>query len=349
MQANWIGLRAANWISTAALLWASVAFADTEPLAGFEGRFVYDEYSLTFPNGSVVDLAALGFRDAELSIFADGTLVSRMTASGGETVLSEGRATDLSLTGARGSWVEHWPELGYPVRRQVERTADGFTYSARFDDQRDALRYGAIDRGVLRRVGAADDGARTAAAASPPLPRVPLSADEARQRGEQIASQVRVEAAPRPAGEPESQPFFTERALAELGCQVPEGRGRYKDIAAPGIPDARAFLLRSDDGCVVDLFNVIQRTDGGPGLWAGLRAQATGEARRRGYQTEERDPGLGERSELRVFTKDGAYQGFWYAIESGRVLYVLRIYSEQIRVTPQLETLLRVKLALAAE
>jgi hypothetical protein len=31
------------------------------------------------------------------------------------------------------------------------------------------------------------------------------------------------------------------------------------------------------------------------------------------------------------------------------VLYVLRVYSEQIRVTPQLETLLRVKLALAAE
>ncbi len=179
MQATWIGFRAVRGLSTAALLWVSVAFADTEPMAGFEGRYVYDEYSRTFPNGGVVDLAGLGFRDAELSIFADGTLVSRMTASDGETVLSQGRATDLSLDGARGSWVEHWPELGYPVRRQVERTADGLTYSARFDGKRDALRYGSVDRGVLRRVGAADDAGPTAAATSPPLPRVPLSADEA--------------------------------------------------------------------------------------------------------------------------------------------------------------------------
>jgi len=320
-------------------------------LSELAGRYVYAEYNLTFPNGAVFDLAALGVRNAELSVFADGTLVSRMTMTSGEPVVSKGSVTDVRLEGGRGSWVEHWPELGYPVTRQIERTVDGFAYSARFDDPRDTFRYGSVDRGVLRRIGDVDEGDREAAAAMAPssMPRVPLSEDEARRLGEQVANGIQVEPTARPAGERESQPFFTEPSLAALGCMVPEGLGRYEDIAAPGIPDARAFLLVSRSGCAIDLFNLIQRTDGGAGLWAGLRAQAMGEARRRGYEIENREGELGERSELRIFTENGAYRGFWYAIEAGNVLYVLRIFSDQIQISPELETLLREKLALAAE
>ncbi|AUB85540.1 hypothetical protein [Candidatus Thiodictyon syntrophicum] len=333
------------------LIWLLPALARAADLDALAGRYVYDESSLTFPSGAVVDLQGLGVRDAELTIFPDGILVSRLTMTSGESVVSKAQASEVQLNGDRGSWVEHWPELGYPVRREIQRTANGFSYQARFDDRRDALRYGSIDRGVLRRVGDVDERDRAArvTTTADSLPRVPLSADEARQLGERMAGQVRAESAARPAGERETRAFFTEPDLAELGCTVAAGLGQFKDLSAPGIPGARVFTLTSRSGCAVELFNLIQKSDGAPGLWAGLRAQAAGDARRRGYATEERAGRLGERSELRVFTQDGAYRGFWYAIESGNVLYVLRIYSERVPVSPELETLLREKLALASD
>lgn len=268
------------------LIWLLPALASAAALDALAGRYVYDESSLTFPSGAVVDLQGLGVRDADLAIFPDGILVSRLTMTSGESVVSKVDERDRAA--------------------RVTTTADS-------------------------------------------LPRVPLSEDEARQLGERMAGQVRAESAARPAGERETRAFFTEPDLAELGCTVAAGLGQFKDLSAPGIPGARVFTLTSRSGCAVELFNLIQKSDGAPGLWAGLRAQAAGDARRRGYATEERAGRLGERSELRVFTQDGAYRGFWYAIESGNVLYVLRIYSERVPVSTELETLLREKLTLAAD
>jgi hypothetical protein len=338
-------------LAVVALVGVWPALAWPADLTAWTGRYAYDEYSVTFASGAVLDLGDLGVRDAEVAILPDGTMVSRMTMASGESVVSRTKVTDVRLAGDRGSWVEHWPELGYAVRRDVERTVDGFRYSARFEDRRDRLRYGSVDRGVLRRVGPVGE-AEMAAQPTPAYnesPRVPLSEEEARRLGRRIAEQIRVEPAPGPAGGPGTQAFFAESDLAEVGCRVAAGLGRYRDVSAPGIPKARVFTLTSRTGCVVELLCLIQETHGEAGLWAGLRAQAAGDARRRGYQTEERDGRLGEASELRVFSEDGAYRGFWYATESDDVLYVLRVYSEQVPVSTELERILRRKVALAAQ
>lgn len=325
--------------------------ARAEPLADLSGRYVYEEYSLTLADGTILDLAALGLRDAKLSIYPNGAIVTRMTSDSGEEIVSRCSSSDWRISDADASWTEDCPEVGYPIRREIERTPDGLSYSIRFDDARDRVRYGSVDHGVLRRVGEVDNRAaldsRGLAAQEPP--RIPLSDEEAREVGERIRGQIRVTPAGDGPDRGQAGPFFDETALARLGCAVPPGSGRYKDVAAPGVSEVRVFVLRSRGDCTIDLFNLIQPTAGDFGQWAGLRAQASGEARARGFETETREGRIGNHSELRVFSKNGAYKGFWYAIESDGVLYVLRVLSAQIRVSPELEDLLREKIALISE
>lgn len=327
------------------------ASARAEPLADLSGRYIYEAYSLTLADGTILGLGALGLRDAELSIYPDGAIVTRMTSESGEEIVSQCSSSDWRISGADASWTEDYPEVGYPIRREIERTPDGLSYSIRFDDARDRMRYGSVDHGVLRRVGDVDSHAAmdSGGLAAQEPPRIPLSDEEAREVGERIRGQIRVSPAGDGPDRGQAGPFFDETALVRLRCAVPPGSGRYKDVSAPGVPEVGVFVLRSRGDCRIDLFNLIQRADGDFGQWAGLRAQASGEARARGFEAETREGSLGDHSELRVFSKNGVYKGFWYAIESDGVLYVLRILSAQIRVSPELEDLLRKKIALISE
>jgi hypothetical protein len=345
------------------------AHADSQ--SAIVGHYVYEDYQISFSSGIKVDLTSMGIRSTDVHIYPDGVMVSRSTQSNGEVEIAKGTMTGLQLEDGRGSWVEHWPEVGYPVRQQVWRQGDGFRFSARFDDPADPLFYGAVTTGNLRRVGpvdptlielatvgkrkpptSADEKAEAMVAMNTNM--VPSVTEETKRVAAAIASQVRIEPVAQPTGTIESSAFFDEVDLRALGCDVPDGTGRYVDAAAPSVPGMRVFGLIHSDGCVIDLLNIIQPTEGGGpggdgGLWAGLRASISGQARRREFDTERFEGDLGDYSEIRIFTQDSAYRGFWYAIETDRVLYVLQVFSPDLGFDMALDKRLRLKLAQAGE
>lgn len=351
------------------------AHADSQ--SAIAGHYVYDDYKITFASGIKLDLKGMGIGSTDVHIYPDGVMVSRGTQSNGEVDIAKGTMTGLQLEDGRGSWVEHWPKVGYPVHQQVWRQGDGFRFSGHFGDPADPadpadpMFYGAVITGSLRRVGPVDPALIALAMAKERQP--PPSADEeaeamatmiakmapsltkqAERIGAAIASQVRIAPVVQPIGTVESPAFFDETDLRALGCDVPDGTGRYADAAAPSVPGMRVFSLIHSEDCVIDLLNIIQPKEGGGpggdgGLWAGLRASVSGQARRRGFDTERFEGELGDYSEIRIFTQDGAYRGFWYAIETDQVFYVLRVFSPDLGFDMALDKRLRLKLAQAGK
>jgi len=130
---------------TAAPSWAADAVA-------IAGRYRYEQYVVTLPNGRVIGLKDLGATDAILEITSSGTITLRMTLSSGKEVNQSAKMVSLRFSQGKGYWIAQWPDMSYPVRAEISIAGGVLTSDTRFDDRSDAERFGSTEHAVLKKI-----------------------------------------------------------------------------------------------------------------------------------------------------------------------------------------------------
>ena len=126
--------------------------------------------------------------------------------------------------------------------------------------------------------------------------------------------------------------------LEHFGCRVTPGLGTYDVQSNLLIGTTYTFALRSNSGCVIQVSNMVQRSNGyDAGLWAGIRASMSILARRRGWDKAGWRGEIGEYSEIFEFTERGNPRGFSYVVQKDGVMYTLTILSSTIMPSSEVE------------
>jgi len=160
--------------------------------------------------------------------------------------------------------------------------------------------------------------------------------------GERISTEMTTALTPAPE---DARMHFTATDLVKVGCRVAPELGKYSQVDMPFIGLVKTYGLRSDAGCRLVLSSQLSQMNlGADGMWAGVRAAASGTARKQGYEVETEEGSLGEYSEIHHFTQNGQAKGFIYAVESKGVLHSITILSEDIQLDEKLEAVIAEKL-----
>lgn len=142
----------------------------------------------------------------------------------------------------------------------------------------------------------------------------------------------------------DSNRHFTADDLAKIGCKVAPELGKYTQADIPFLGIVKMYTLRSESGCKVGLISQISEAkENDEGQWAGIRAGASGTARKRGFDLESEEGALGEYSEIQYFTQNGKGKGFTYAIQNKGYLHSITIFSDEITLDEKLESVIAEK------
>jgi hypothetical protein len=134
---------------------------------------------------------------------------------------------------------------------------------------------------------------------------------------------------------------ISAKDLERLGCQVDPSLGKYAESNSLILGLTKTFVLRSDSGCEVTVFNLIQRSDDyDPGVWAGVRAGTSAIARKKGFQVSSFEGNIGEYSEIQLFKDNDVRRGFNYTVQNQGVLYSLTVLSASIEPSLLLEEII---------
>lgn len=120
-------------------------------LSGVSGRYRYEEYSVTLPDGRVLHLKDLGASEAFLDI-SDSAITLRMTMTTGKTIVQTAKVVETHVDNGSGYWVAQWPDMKSAVRAYITLKGGVLTSDTKFDDRADP-QFGSSEHAVLRRVG----------------------------------------------------------------------------------------------------------------------------------------------------------------------------------------------------
>ncbi len=143
-----------------------------------------------------------------------------------------------------------------------------------------------------------------------------------------------------PTGE-KIEGLFSIQDLERLGCKPKSSIGVYQKKSNLLMGEISSYSLQSTEGCKVSLINLAQVPRGDdPGLWAGIRAAASGIARNNDYEKSGREGNIGEYSEIIDFSEDGEHRGFIYAVQNGGIVYSLIVLSDTLKPSALLESII---------
>jgi len=135
--------------------------------------------------------------------------------------------------------------------------------------------------------------------------------------------------------------LFSRRELKRLGCVPQPSAEAYEKKSHLLIGEVSSYALQSDRGCNITVINLAQVAIGDdPGLWAGIRAAASGISRGSGYEQNSREGNIGEYSEIIDFTEHGEHRGFAYAVQDKGIVYSLIILSDTLKPSVLLESII---------
>jgi hypothetical protein len=123
--------------------------SDIEKIAG---RYKYESYTIELPNGYKVGLEALGARSVEIEFRKDYSIVMFMAMLDGKVVESKATIKEIKIDNGKGYWLAQWPEMDYPVKKEFQFSGDTFEYYIKFENQHDTLRYGSVERAILKKI-----------------------------------------------------------------------------------------------------------------------------------------------------------------------------------------------------
>jgi hypothetical protein len=143
-------LRAVAFLFAGLVVTGDARATDIERIAG---RYVYDTYTWTMPNGQAGSFREFGATGATIDIKPDNSMVMTMHMRDGTDSVSQARILSFDLgKDGKGLLVVKWPDMALPVKQEIQMDGSTMTYLIRFGDPDDKDRYGATDRGVLKRV-----------------------------------------------------------------------------------------------------------------------------------------------------------------------------------------------------
>jgi hypothetical protein len=117
------------------------------------GKYTYEKYKTTLRNGASLSLQNLGAKSAAIEISRSMKATLTMNMLDGRDVIAEAKIIEVKVSGSRGYFVAHWPDMNAPVREEFKLTDDGLTYFINFTNPSDPMQYGAREEAELRRVG----------------------------------------------------------------------------------------------------------------------------------------------------------------------------------------------------
>lgn len=133
---------------------SSLASANDLDFAKITGKYSYEQYQVEFRDGRVLRLSDLGARSATIEFNKDATIVMNMNMLNGKVITANARITEIHIKGAKGYWLEKWPDMNYSVRKNFSFHDDIFEYEIKFENKADQSRYGAAEHAVLRKLNA---------------------------------------------------------------------------------------------------------------------------------------------------------------------------------------------------
>ncbi|MDQ6961514.1 MAG: DUF4124 domain-containing protein [Mariprofundaceae bacterium] len=137
--------------------------------------------------------------------------------------------------------------------------------------------------------------------------------------------------------------LITLEDLRSLGCTPTSKVGSYASKVTPLFGKISRYILRSKEGCTIDLVNSVQKqkSEGyDSGLWSGIRASLLKKSKGYKVDKKQRNGNIGHYSEITDFTRKGQYKGFNYTVQDKGVVYRLTIFSDDIKPNKALEEII---------
>lgn len=132
--------------------------------------------------------------------------------------------------------------------------------------------------------------------------------------------------------------------LKRLGCKV-DAEPRVESVELPFIGRMDVYGISNGPACASLLVSTLsQSPEYNAGDWAGLRASASGFARKHGYELASYSGEIGEHSEIEVFSRHGQEHGFRYNVQANGYIHSITLLSDSIDASGRFEEILREKL-----
>ncbi|MBC3917709.1 hypothetical protein H8L32_09515 [Undibacterium sp. CY18W] len=121
-------------------------------MALIAGKYRYEKYAVTMANGNVLSLANIGIKSINMSFNTDSTVLMEATMLNGKIVKEKAVIKEIKIKGNKGYWIARWSDINYDIREDFSFHDDVFEYEAKFQDKSDKDRYGAVERGTLKKM-----------------------------------------------------------------------------------------------------------------------------------------------------------------------------------------------------
>ncbi|WP_245879386.1 hypothetical protein [Xanthomonas pisi] len=141
---------------------------------------------------------------------------------------------------------------------------------------------------------------------------------------------------------PESE-HFTLAELRQLGCTV-DATPKRSQSSIPLVGTVDGYGMTSTTPCATQLVSLLQPISYEDAVWEGARSAANNFAKDHGYTQERLDGGIGEYSEIEVFSRGGRPVGFEYNVQAGGTLHSVIVLSDSIAPDAAFEAVLKTKL-----
>lgn len=137
------------------LLFAVIALshhAGATNVGQIAGKYEYESYSFTLPNGEVRGFDSLGAKGANLEIRADKTILLTMHMIGGEAEVERAKIVKLQIVGNKGHWLAKWPEVPGLVRKDFTIDHGIISYEIIFTKENGPVLNGVRENGTLIKI-----------------------------------------------------------------------------------------------------------------------------------------------------------------------------------------------------
>lgn len=137
--------------------------------------------------------------------------------------------------------------------------------------------------------------------------------------------------------------LITLEDLSSLGCIPTSEIGTYTSQITPLFGKISRYILRSKEGCIIDLVNSVQKQESegyDSGLWSGIRDSLLKKSKGYKVDKKQRNGNIGHYSEITDFTRKGQHKGFNYTVQHKGVVYRLTIFSDDIKPNKAMERII---------
>ena len=121
-------------------------------MALISGKYRYEKYALTMPNGNVMSMNNIGAKSINMVFNLDDTVIMELKTLDGKIIKETATIKEIKIKGNKGYWIAKWPDINYSVRKDFTFHDDVFEYEIKFTDKSDTTRYGAVERATLRKM-----------------------------------------------------------------------------------------------------------------------------------------------------------------------------------------------------